>query len=57
MKALEGKKTYAGLFAALVGLGMVVADQKFGVSGLADYGPYLVAAGLGLAGYGRYASK
>ena len=51
----NGKKTYSGLVAALVGLVMVVVERKFNIAGMADYGQMVIVAGLGLAGYGRWA--
>ena len=53
---MHGKKTYSGLVAVVVGIVMVVAQVKFGIPGLMDYGLALIAGGVGLAGYGRWAA-
>lgn len=50
----KGKKTYTGLAAIVVGALLVVADVKWGITGVADYGLMVMAGGIGLAGYGRW---
>lgn len=56
-KWFEGKKTYSGLFAVLVGVLLVAAEKYLGVDGASNYGLMIIAGGGGFATYGRAVAK